>query len=143
MTPGRKPSTTTSAPFASRRDTSNPFGFFKAEPYRALVAVDEPEKIRHGRNPAHATHRAGIVPCFRVLDLDYVRPHVGEVQRRHRTGKESRQVEDADPGKRFGAHLFDRLRKRLPQHPARDTGPSHISSRPRPPCRRSAARRAL
>src|SRR5437660_11781629 len=77
------------------------------EPHRELVAIDQPEKIGHGRNSARVPHGAGIVPRFRVFDLDDVRPHVGEMQRRHRTGKEPRQVEDADAGERLATFGFD------------------------------------
>src|SRR5439155_27057945 len=79
-----------------------PFRTFQVEPYRTLVAVDEPEKIRHERSPANAPHRAGIVPRLRDLDLDDVRPHVGEVPGRHRPGEQPRRSQDADAGQGFG-----------------------------------------
>ena len=51
---------------------------------RALVAVDEPEQFGHAL--AHASHRARVITGTRVLDLDHVGAHVGQVHGRHRAG---------------------------------------------------------
>src|SRR3989454_4780362 len=67
----------------------------------ALVAVDQPEEIRHAL-PC-AAHLAGVVAGACVLDLDDVRTQIGEVQRRHRARKQTRQIEDADSGEGFAA----------------------------------------
>src|SRR6266568_3792995 len=75
----------------------------QVEADRALVAIDQLEENR--TPPARGTHCAGIVSRFRVLDLDDIRPHVGEMQRRHGPWKEARQIEDADAGERLGPQV--------------------------------------
>ena len=76
----------------------DPRRLLEVEAQPALVAVDHPEV---GAVLACAgTERARVVADFGILDLDDIRPEVGEMQRRHRAGQQPGQVEDADAGER-------------------------------------------
>src|SRR5206468_9751111 len=78
----------------------------EVEADRALVAVEREEERRGGRGlgagvlgrrPAH------VVPHARVLDLEHLRPQVGEEQRAESAGQEAREVEDLEAGERAHA----------------------------------------
>src|SRR5258708_7584211 len=67
MTPGRKPSTTTSAFFASRRNTSHPFGFFSSSrmPRLLRLARRKNTEVPSCRGPIS---RAGTSVFFRLAN---------------------------------------------------------------------------
>src|SRR5882724_7542754 len=67
MTPGRKPSTTTSAFFASRRNTSHPFGFFSSSrmPRLLRLAKRKNTEVPSCRAPISARCSVAIGPGSR------------------------------------------------------------------------------
>src|SRR4030095_5164773 len=72
----------------------------------ALVAVDGAVERRHRSGAAAKVSR--VVSNAGVLDLDDVGAEIGKIKRANRTGKEPREVEDAEPSERTrvagGAH---------------------------------------
>ena len=63
----------------------------------ALVPVDGGEDGAHARAPRARAPLAEVVAALRALDLDHVRPQVGEQHRAVRAGDHAREIEDTDP----------------------------------------------
>ena len=92
-----------------------PPGLLEIEPHRPLVAVEQAEGIRHALS--HPAHRSRVVAGFGIPDLDHVRAHVGEMQRRHRAG--GRRVRSARGHRRgLARKLVNRPGKRPAEHQA-------------------------